>query len=253
LVVSGWVARLILRALERRNLEPPERLLITAVVRLLMIGLTTMVALDVCGYPISAVIAGLGVLGVGMGFAMQGLFGNIIAGVTLIFTKPFRVGEYIEILGVQGLVSHMDILSTTLLHTDQSKVVIPNHKIIGEVLHNLGAVRQINLLVGVGYQTDLKKARDLVVQILTRNQRILPNPEPIVAVDALRDSAIALSVKSWVKVADYEPAEGEIYEAIVESFRRHQIELPFPRRDIHVIDASTPRKCSSHENAEKSK
>jgi small conductance mechanosensitive channel len=188
-----------------------------------------------------------------MGFAMQGLFGNIIAGVTLIFTKPFRVGEYIEILGVQGLVSHMDILSTTLLHTDQSKVVIPNHKIIGEVLHNLGAVRQINLLVGVGYQTDLKKARDLVVQILTRNQRILPNPEPIVAVDALRDSAIALSVKSWVKVADYEPAEGEIYEAIVESFRRHQIELPFPRRDIHVIDASTPRKSSSHENAEKSK
>ena len=90
------------------SLDPPERLLIVLVVRILLLGLTVMVALDVCGYPISAVIAGLGVLGVGVGFAMQGLFGNIIAGVTLIFTKPFRVGEYIEILGVQGLgLSHV--------------------------------------------------------------------------------------------------------------------------------------------------
>jgi small conductance mechanosensitive channel len=247
-VVSGWVARALSRSLERRqNLDPPERLLIMVVARLLMLSLTVAVVLDVCGYPLKAIIAGLGVLGIGIGFAMQGLLGNIIAGVTLIFTKPFRVGEYIEILGVQGLVSHMDIMTTTLLHTDQSRVVIPNHKIVGEILHNLGTARQVNVVVGVGYQTDLKKARHLILQILARNPRVLPAPAPIVAVDALRDSAIAISIKSWVKVADYEFAAAEINEAVVESFRLHQIEIPFPQHDIRIIHAPTAPAITSHE------
>jgi small conductance mechanosensitive channel len=182
IVISGWIARAISRSLERRSLDPPERL--------------------------------------------------------LIFTKPFRVGEYIEILGVQGLVSHMDIISTTLLHTDQSKVVIPNHKIVGEVMHNYGSLRQVNLLVGVAYQTNLKKAKDLVGQVLAANSRVMPDPKPIVAVDALRDSAISLSIKAWVKVVDYELAQAELNEAVVECFRQNQIEIPFPQRDIRIINAT---------------
>ncbi|MGD0816639.1 MAG: mechanosensitive ion channel domain-containing protein, partial [Verrucomicrobiota bacterium] len=141
IVVTGWVVRALSRTMDKRqSLERPERLLILVGIRFLMLGLTVIVALDVCGYPIGAVIAGGGVLAVGMGFAMQGLLSNIIAGLTLIFTKPFRVGEYVEILGAQGLVVHIDLISTTLLKIDQSKVVIPNHKIIGEVLHNFGLV-----------------------------------------------------------------------------------------------------------------
>jgi small conductance mechanosensitive channel len=238
IVVTGWVAQALARALEKRqNLERPERLLIIVVVRLLMLGLTLIVALDVCGYPIGAVIAGGSVLAVGIGFAMQGLLSNIIAGLTLIFTKPFRVGEYVEILGAQGLVVHIDIISTTLLQIDHSKVVIPNHKIVGEVLHNFGGVRQLNLSVGVGYQTDLKRARELAAGVLAQSKRVLTEPAPIVAVGALRDSAIAISIKFWVNVADYEHAEGEVNEGIVECFRLHQIEIPFPHREIRIINA----------------
>jgi len=252
IVVTGWVARAMARALEKRNLEPPERLLIIMVARIIMIGLTIMVALDVCGYPIAAVFGGAGVLLVGLGFAMQGLFGNIIAGLTLIFTKPIRVGEYVEIASAQGLVIHVDIISTTLMQLDHSKVVIPNHKIIGEVLRNFGTVRQIVLSVGVAYDSDLPKARELAAQVLARNRRVLTDPTPLVTVTALRDSAIAISIKCWVKVADYELAEGELNEAIVECYRHHQIEIPFPRRDIRII---TPiaTEITSHEQIQKSK
>jgi small conductance mechanosensitive channel len=245
IVASSWIARALSWLLERRNLDPPERLLIIMVARLLLLGLTVMAALDVCGFKLGAVIAGVGVLSVGVGFAMQGLLGNIIAGATLIFTKPFRVGEYIEILGVQGLVSHMDILSTTLMHTDQSKVVIPNHKIMGEILHNIGSTRQIRLSIGVGYRTDLPRARELILQVLGASPRVVPTPKPMVGVEALRESAIALFVRFWVKVGDYELAEAELYEAIVECFRRHQVEIPYPRHEIHLIQPSTASQIPS--------
>jgi small conductance mechanosensitive channel len=242
IVVAGWIARAMAHALEKRQtLEPPERLLIIVVARLLMLGLTVTVALDVCGYPIGAVIGGLSVLAVGVGFAMQGLLGNIIAGLTLIFTKPFRVGEYIEILGTQGMVTHIDIVSTTMRQLDHSKVVIPNHKIVGEVLHNFGTVRQLNLAVGVGYQTDLKQARDLAAKVLVDHKHVLQKPEPMVAVGALRDSAIALSIKFWVRVHDYEIAEGEINEAIIECFRQNKIELPYPQRDVRIVNSPAGR------------
>ena len=152
--------------------------MIVLVIRILLLGLTIMAAADVCGYPVRAVLAGLGVIGLGIGFAMQGLFGNIIAGVTLIFTKPFRVGEYIEIAGVQGQVKTIELFVTVLTHSDMSRVVIPNKKIVGEVLHNYGHIRQLNLSVGVAYGTDLNNALTIARAVLAQNPRVLKDPEP---------------------------------------------------------------------------
>lgn len=244
IVVTGWLAKGLARVLEKReNLEPPERLLIVMVARILMFGLTLMIALDVAGYPITAMLAGFGALAVGVGFAMQGLLSNIIAGLTLIFTKPFLVGEYIEILGTQGQVTHVNIISTSLVQLDHSRVVIPNHKIIGEVLRNFGTVRQVCLLVGIGYKTDVKQARELAQQTLAANRRVLREPEPIITVSALRESTLGFSIKFWVNVADYELAEGELNETIVECFHRNKIEMPYPRREVHIVN---PR-ALSHE------
>ena len=124
-----------------------------------------------------------------------------------------------------------------MMQLDHSKAVIPNHKIVGEVLHNYGTVRQIHLTVGVGYRTDLKHARELAGRVLARSKVVLTKPEPLVTVGALKDSAVAMSIKFWVKVSDYEMAEGELNEAMLDCFRRHQIELPFPQRDIHIVNA----------------
>jgi small conductance mechanosensitive channel len=116
------------------------------------------VALDKFGFQIAPLVAGIGVAGLGLGFALQGVLSNVIAGLTIIFTKPFRVGEHIEIVGVRGDVTTIELFSTTLVHPDRSRIIIPNRKIVGEILHNFGTLRQIHLAVMVPHDTDLAKA-----------------------------------------------------------------------------------------------
>jgi len=239
MLLSRWVANLISRTLERKQLEPPVRMLIVRVVRLLMIGMTFMISLDTCGFHMTALITGIGVMGVGIGFAMQGVLSNIVAGLTIIFTKPFRVGEYIEIVGVQGVVSQIELVSTTLLHGDQSRIVIPNHKLMGEILHNYGSMRQLDLSVGVGYGTDLNKAQAIVSEMLRSNPRVLRDPAPVIAITAMGDSSINIAIKPFVKLADFGPAQTELNQAIIERFRAGQIEIPFPQREIRVLNGSS--------------
>src|SRR5262249_50854691 len=150
--VARFVGNLLLRWLGRKELalEPPVQMLIVRIAKLFVILFALVMAAGTVGINISAMIAGIGVAGRGVRLAMQGVLWNVVAGMTIIFTKPFRVGEYIEILNVQGQVKTIELFSTTLLHPDHSRVVIPNRKIVGEVLHNYGSLRQLDLTVGVG-------------------------------------------------------------------------------------------------------
>ena len=132
-IAALWVGKLMNRWLTRKTMEPPMRILLVRVVRLLIFAMALVVALGTAGMDVTALIAGVGVAGVGLGLAMQGILSNLVAGLTIIFTKPFRFGEYIEIAGVQGQVTSIELFSTTLLHPDQSRVVIPNRKIVGEM------------------------------------------------------------------------------------------------------------------------
>jgi small conductance mechanosensitive channel len=184
---------------------------------------------------------------------MQGLVSNMTAGLTIIFTKPFRVGDYVEILKVQGVACHIDIVSTTLKAMDASKIVIPNHKIIGEIVHNFGEVRQLALAVGVGYQTDLKHAMKLAAEAMERNPRVLREPKPVVLVSGLRDSSITINAYLWVKLPDYGLAQSELNQAIVESFRENQIEIPFPQREIRILNPPAQPEPSLQEYGHASK
>ena len=169
---------------------------------------------------------------------MQGVLSNLVAGLTIIFTKPFRIGEYIELIGVNGQVTSIEIFSTTLLHADRSRVIIPNRKIVGEVLHNYGQIRQLDLSVGVGYGTDLNQALAVVRDILSKNVRVLKDPAAVVGVAVLADSSIGIAVKPWVSVADYGPAGGELNQAIVEHFRAGRIEIPFPQHEVRMLSGN---------------
>ena len=235
ITVAWWVGRVFKKWLEGKHIEPHICLLAVRVTRLLIFGLAVVIALDKCGVPIAPMIAGIGVAGVGIGLAMQGLLSNLTAGLTIIFTKPFRFGEYIEIVGVQGQVTSIELFSTTLLHPDQSRVVIPNRKIIGEILHNYGHIRQLDLSVGVAYGTNLSNALTIVRNVLAQNTRVLKEPVPVVGVTMLAGSSINIAVKPWTAVGDYGPAMAEIYQAIVEQFRANNISIPFPQREIRML------------------
>lgn len=238
-LIARWIGKLTERWLEKQQLELPIRTLIVRVVRLIVFALAVVLALDKFGVQIAPLIAGIGVAGVGIGFAMQGVLGNLIAGLTIIFTKPYRVGEYIELLGVYGQVTNVELFTTTLLHTDQSRVVIPNRKIVGEIMHNYGKIRQLDLNVDVAYNANLDKALAIVRDILATNSRVLKEPAAVVGINALEPSSINISVKPWVAVPDFGPAQLEIYQAIVERFRTDKIEIPFPQREVRLLNKPT--------------
>jgi len=236
LFFATWLGRLLSRWLERHKLEPPVRMLIVRIVRLIVMLFVVVMVLDKFGVPVTTLIAGISVVGVGAGLAMQGVLGNLVAGLTIIFTRPFRIGEYVEISSVYGQVQTIELFSTTLLHSDMSKVVIPNRKIVGEILHNYGNIRQLNLSVGVAYASDLPEVLTIVQEIVDNNPRVLKTPPPVIGIAELAGSSITISVKPWTAVPDFNPARAEIYQAIIAQFRSRKIEIPFPQQDVRLLN-----------------
>ncbi|MDB6125812.1 MAG: MscS Mechanosensitive ion channel [Pedosphaera sp.] len=235
LFLARWVGRSLQAWLDKHDLEPPVKTLFVRVVKLLLMIAVVLMMLQVFNVPIAPLVAGLGVAGVGIGLALQGVLSNLVAGLLIIFTKPFRVGEYIELAGVHGQVKNIELFSTVLTHADLSNVMIPNRKIVGEILHNYGKIRQLDLSVGVAYGTNTEKAMAILREILANNPRVLKNPTPGVGITMLSDSSINIAVKPWTSVADYGAAGAEIYQAIILQFRANQIEIPFPQREVRVL------------------
>jgi small conductance mechanosensitive channel len=235
IAVSRWVGLWLGRFLSRIELEPPVRTLLTRIGRGTVLVLFLVMALQNLGIELLPLLAGLGVIGAGAALAMQGLLSDIAAGLSIIFSKPFRVGEYISIVGEEGQVESITVFSTVLDHPDGSKVVIPNRKMVGEILHNFGTVRQLDLTVGVAYDADLDVATATIHEVLRANTRVLQTPIPLVQPARLADSCIELSIKLGVSTQDSFMARGEINKAIVEGFRRRGIVIPLPQREVHVV------------------
>jgi small conductance mechanosensitive channel len=235
--VSRWVSRWLAKALLRIELEPPVRALLARIGWLLTFALFFVMALQNLGVELLPLIAGLGVAGAGIALAMQGVLGNLVAGLSIIFAKPFRVGEYISIVGEEGQVDNITLFSTTLTHPDRSRVVIPNRKIVGEILHNFGTIRQIDIVVGVAYDTDIETAIAAIGELLGANPRVLQDPAPVIQAIGLGDWAVSIAVRPWVSVKDFRVATGEINKGVLELCRARGIGLPFPQREVRLISA----------------
>jgi small conductance mechanosensitive channel len=233
--VGRWAGRFVHKGLVKFDMEPPVRELLVRILRVLVLGIFLLMALQNLGVELLPLIAGLGVAGAGIALAMQGVLGNLVAGLTIIFTRPFRVGEYVSMLDEEGEVLQVKLFNTVLGHPDLSRVVIPNRKIAGEILHNYGRLRQMEVVVGVAYDTDLNAAIAAIHDILQLNPRVLKDPKPMVQVAVLADSSINIAVKPWSAVHDRVDVEGEINKAIVESFRARGIVIPFPQREVRLL------------------
>ncbi|TAN41294.1 MAG: mechanosensitive ion channel family protein [Nitrospirae bacterium] len=233
---ARWVGNIIHRWLRSKAFDEPVSVLIVRIVKLLIVVFVGIMALGQMGVQITPLIAGIGVAGVGASLAMQGILGNLVAGLTIIFTKPFTLGEYIEVLGVYGQVIEIELFSTTLLHVDNSRVIVPNRKIVGEILHNYGKIRQLDLSVPIAYRTDLDAALSVVKKILQENPHVLQEPAPVVGIASLSESSISVAVRPWVKVEDYVLSPVEIYQSVIDGFRDKEIEIPAPRREVRITN-----------------
>lgn len=236
-MTARWLGRLVEQWLVRPtvDLEPPIRMLIVRLVKILVLVVTLLIVLQQVGVEITPLIAGLGVAGLGISFALQGVLSNVMAGLTIIFTKPYRVGEYIRIVGEEGYVDKIDIFTTTVTHVDRSRVVIPNRKIVGEILHNYGTVRQLEIHVGVAYQTDLARALGVVENVLAANAKVLREPKAVVGVQALGESAVEILVAPWTSVLEYGDTHRQLTRGLLEAFRTQGIDIPFPQREVRML------------------
>jgi small conductance mechanosensitive channel len=236
LLLAWWVGSLTDRPLQRWALEPPMRKLIVRVVRMVVLLFAVVVALDKFGFQIAPLVAGIGVAGLGVGFALQGVLSNVVAGLTIIFTKPFRVGEHIEIAGVRGDVTTIELFSTTLVHPDRSRIIIPNRKIVGEILHNFGTLRQLHLAVMVPHGSDLAAALAIAREIVAANSQVVGDPAPFIGVAQIESTGVRLGVNPWVQVPDVVAAEAQLYQTLAERFRAAGIGLPTSRHEVRLLD-----------------
>lgn len=235
MIAAQWAGRIVDRGLHKLQLEPPARQLLARTARIIVVCLFAIMALQNLGVELLPLIAGLGVAGAGIALAMQGVLGNLVAGLSVIFTKPFCVGEYISIAGEEGRVEDITLFTTVLSHADLSLVVIPNRKVVGEILHNYGKIRQLSVTVSIGQDADLSYALAAVSEVLQRNPKALKDPAPVVAVSLRAPALIDIGVKPWVGVTDFGPAGSEIAQAVAETFRERKIAAPVPQREIRML------------------
>jgi len=237
---ARWTAGMVGHSLRKFEFEPPVRQLLLNATRALVLVLFGIMALQNLGVELLPLIAGIGVAGAGIALAMQGVLSNLVAGLTIILTRPFLVGEYISIVKEEGQVVDISLGSTTLSHPDRSRVVIPNRKIVGEILHNYGQIRQAQMKVSVAYDTDLNRALATIHEVLQANPRVLKDPAAVTSVAVLGGSAVTIGMYPWTRVSDYGAAGGEINQAIVEAFRERGIVIPAPHYDVRLLGNATP-------------
>ena len=227
-LVVRWIGNVFLRAVRPLKFDTTLQILLTRIIRVIVLLVFVLMALQNLGVKLLPLIAGLGVAGAGIALAMQGVLGNLVAGLTIIFTRPFRVGDYVSMQGVEGRVEAVTLFSTKLSHADRSIVIVPNRKIVGEIMHNYGTLRQLSLSVSVVYGTNIARAVEVVRAVLASNTSVLKDPAPVVGIANLKDVAIEIAIKPWVQIVDSGAASPEIYNELLERFRKDGIQISTP-------------------------
>ena len=195
-----------------------------------------LVALSQVGISLGPMLAGLGVAGFIVGFALQDTLGNFASGGMILIYRPYDVDDFVEVAGVAGLVKKMTLVSTTIVTTDNQTLVIPNSKIWGDVIKNVThqRVRRVDMEFGIGYGDDIDKAEHVLRDLVQAHEKVLAKPEPIIAVNSLGDSSVNFAVRPWVRTEDYWSVYWDITRAVKLRFDREGISIPFPQRDVHL-------------------
>jgi small conductance mechanosensitive channel len=181
-------------------------------------------------------VAIIGAAGLAVAFALQGALGNFASGVMLIMFRPFKVGDFVEAAGTMGVISEVQVFATVLTTPDNKKIIVPNGAITSGNIVNYSAndTRRIDLVFGIGYEDDMKKAKGIIEEVLKKDDRILDDPAPKIALLELADSSVNFAVRPWVKTEDYWNVYFDLNETIKREFDEKGVSIPFPQRDIHV-------------------
>jgi len=238
-IVAVLVSRYIKHAMLKAKMAKILANFTSRVVKILLIIFVIAIGIGFLGIDVGAALISVSVVsGFVLGFAFQETLGNLAAGFMIAITKPFRVGDYVDIAGQSGKINDVGASITTMTTVDNKRVIIPNSKIWGEPIVNYTALkkRMIDMRVGISYSDNMGKAIKITMNVLKANKKVLNDPAPTVAVANLGDSSVDLLVRPWVNTSDYWTTKWELTQQIKEAFDKEKISIPFPQRDVHIFE-----------------
>jgi small conductance mechanosensitive channel len=235
--VAGWARRTTRRVLNARSVDPTLVPFISSLVYYFVIAFVVIAVLGMVGVQTASMIAVLGAAGLAVGLALQGTLSNFAAGIMLLAFRPFKRGDFVEAAGVAGSVDSIQIFTTTLTTPDNVAIVIPNSGVWGGTIKNYAANenRRVDLVIGIAYDDDIGRAIEAIEQVLSRDQRVLKDPAPVIAVNELGDSSVNLVVRPWCARGDYWAVRWDLTRAIKEQLEAAGCSIPFPQRDVHMF------------------
>ena len=240
LLVGLWVINAFVRGLnatfEKGGMEKSLKSFLSSLIRnglkvLLVISVASMIGIETTSF-----IAVLGAAGLAVGLALQGSLANFAGGVLILIFRPYKVGDFISAAGVSGTVKRIEIFSTIMTTPDNKTIIAPNGSVSNSAITNFSTepTRRVDVVFGIGYDDDMKKAKDLLAGLIEADERILKDPAPAIMVSNLGDSAVDITTRSWVNAADYWAVNFDLIENGKRAFDENGISIPYPQRDVHL-------------------
>ena len=241
LIVGWWVvsglSKLIAKGVDKKGADESVTRFVKNLSKIILQILLILSVVSMVGIETTSFVAVLAAMGFAIGLALQGSLSNFAGGVLILILKPFRVGDYIESQSFAGTVERIDIIYTVLKTPDNTKIVLPNGDVANQPIQNYTSedTRRIEWVIGIDYSDDIKKAREHIKKLIDADDRILGDPEPMIAVAELGDSSVNFKVRVWVKTSDFWGTYFDMIEKVKYEFDENGISFPFPQRDVHLF------------------
>lgn len=235
-IIKGWLKKIM----QRVKVDEMLNEFICNISYAALLGFVIIAALNQLGVDTTSIMAIFAAAGLAIGLALKDSLANFSAGVMLVFFKPFKIDDFIEAGGTAGIVEKITMFNTIVRTPDNKETIIPNGQIYGNMITNYSArdTRRVDMVFGIGYDDDIKQAKNLIAEVIKNDSRILTDPEPTIMISELADSCVNIAVRPWVNSADYWNVRSDMLENVKLSFDKNGISIPFPQRDLHIISTS---------------
>lgn len=241
IIIAGFmIARVLsnfmIKRLEKRKIDNAVVSFLAGILKAIIIVAAILMSLSHVGVQTTSFVAILGAAGLAIGLSLQGSLANFASGVLIMIYHPFKAGDYVDAGGIQGTVQRIELFTTILKTPDNKLVIVPNSRITGSQITKFSeeATRRVDMLIRVSYKADLKKTKEVLMNVITSDERVLQEPAPRVAVTALNDSSVDLIVRPWVKSEDYWPVYWDMMERLKNALDDNGIGIPYPQMDVHL-------------------
>lgn len=240
-IVGRWIVnlltRLVVQAIGKANVEETLTRFLGSLIRITLLVFVVLAAVGALGVETTSFLAILGAAGLAIGLALKDSLSNFSSGVMLVFFRPFKAGDFIEAAGIAGVVHSVRIFNTVMKTGDNRVITVPNSLIYAGTITNFSAepTRRIDMTIGIGYGDDIPRAKELIMDVVTGDERVLKDPAPAILLMELADSSVNFAVRPWVASGDYWATRSDLLERIKAALEDNGLSIPYPQRDLHIV------------------